>query len=122
MEGVEVVLHQAAIPSVPQSMAEPLENHAANATGTLRVLEAARQAAGVRRVVYAASSAAYGETPALPKVETMPPAPSRPTAARSWPASILQVYARAYGLETVCLRYFNVFGPAAGSRSPSTRR
>ena len=68
--GVEVVFHEAAIASVPQSMAEPLENHAVNATGTMRVLEAARHA-GVRRVVYAASSAAYGDEPTLPKVETM---------------------------------------------------
>ena len=72
--GVEVVYHEAAIASVPQSMAEPLENHAVNATGTMRVLESARRA-GVRRVVYAASSAAYGDEPTLPKVETMAPAP-----------------------------------------------
>jgi len=77
MGGVTAVFHEAAIASVPQSMAEPLENYAVNATGTIRVLEAARHA-GVRRVVYAASSAAYGDDPGLPKVETMRPAPISP--------------------------------------------
>jgi nucleoside-diphosphate-sugar epimerase len=110
MEGVEVVLHHAAIPSVPKSMAEPLENHAANATGTLRVLERARQAK-VRRLVYAASSAAYGDAPGLPKVETMPPAPISPYGGSKLAGEqYMQIYAHAYGVETVCLRYFNVFG------------
>src|SRR4051812_43066738 len=77
MGGVDVVFHEAAIASVPASMAEPLENHAVNATGTMRVLESARHA-GVRRVLYAASSAAYGDEPGLPKVETMRPAPISP--------------------------------------------
>ena len=77
VEGAELIFHEAAIPSVPKSMAEPVENHAANATGTIRVLEQARRAR-VRRVVYAASSAAYGEDPVLPKVETMAPAPISP--------------------------------------------
>jgi nucleoside-diphosphate-sugar epimerase len=115
--GVEVVFHEAAIASVPQSMAEPLENHAVNATGTMRVLESARHA-GVRRVVYAASSAAYGDEPTLPKVETMPPAPISPYGATKLAGEVaMQVYARAFGLETVCLRYFNVFGPRQDPKS-----
>ena len=115
--GVDVVFHEAAIASVPASMAEPLENHAVNATGTMRVLEAARHA-GVRRVVYAASSAAYGDDPRLPKVETMPPAPISPYGASKLAGEVaMQVYARAFGLETVCLRYFNVFGPRQDPKS-----
>ena len=115
--GVEVVFHEAAIASVPQSMAEPLENQSVNATGTMRVLEAARHA-GVRRVVYAASSAAYGDEPTLPKVETMPPAPISPYGATKLAGEVaMQVYARAFGLETVCLRYFNVFGPRQDPKS-----
>ena len=111
INGVELVLHEAAIPSVPKSMAEPIENHAANATGTLRVLEAARRA-GIRRLVYAASSAAYGDDPQLPKIETMPPAPISPYGGSKLAGEqYAQIYARAYGVETVCLRYFNVFGP-----------
>jgi UDP-glucose 4-epimerase len=117
MEGVEVVFHEAAIASVPQSMAEPLENYDVNAIGTLRVLESARRLR-VRRVVYAASSAAYGEDPVLPKVETMAPAPISPYGASKLAGEVaMQVYARAYGLETVCLRYFNVFGPRQDPRS-----
>jgi len=115
--GVEVVFHEAAIASVPQSMAQPLENQAVNATGTMRVLESARQA-GVRRVLYAASSAAYGDEPTLPKVETMPPAPISPYGATKLAGEVaMQVYARAFGLETVCLRYFNVFGPRQDPQS-----
>jgi nucleoside-diphosphate-sugar epimerase len=111
VEGVELVFHEAAIPSVPKSMAEPLENHAANATGTLRVLEQARRA-GIRRLVYAASSAAYGDDPQLPKIESMPPAPISPYGGSKLAGEqYAQIYARAYGVETVCLRYFNVFGP-----------
>jgi UDP-glucose 4-epimerase len=111
INGVELVFHEAAIPSVPKSMAEPIENHAANATGTLRVLEAARRA-GIRRLVYAASSAAYGDDPQLPKIETMPPAPISPYGGSKLAGEqYAQVYSRAYGVETVCLRYFNVFGP-----------
>jgi UDP-glucose 4-epimerase len=117
LAGVEVVYHEAAIASVPQSMAEPLENHAVNATGTWRVLESARLA-GVRRVIYAASSAAYGDEPTLPKVETMPPAPISPYGATKLAGEVaMQVYAKAYGLETVCLRYFNVFGPRQDPKS-----
>lgn len=111
LEGVEVVFHEAAIPSVPKSMAEPVENHEANATGTLKVLDQARRA-GVRRLVYAASSAAYGDDPTLPKLETMTPAPISPYGASKLAGEhYCRVYATAYNLETVCLRYFNVFGP-----------
>ena len=117
LEGVEVVYHEAAIPSVPKSMAEPLENHEANATGTLRVLHAAR-AAGARRLVYAASSAAYGDAPELPKLETMAPAPISPYGASKLAGEYYcQVYAQAFGLETVALRYFNVFGPRQDPKS-----
>src|SRR3954467_6737329 len=117
VEGVELVFHEAAIPSVPKSMAEPIENHAANATGTLRVLEQSRRAK-VRRLVYAASSAAYGDAPGLPKVETMPPAPISPYGGSKLAGEqYAQIYARAYGVETVCLRYFNVFGPRQDPKS-----
>jgi nucleoside-diphosphate-sugar epimerase len=109
--GVEVVFHQAAVPSVPRSLAEPVATHAVNATGTLLVLEAARRA-GVRRLVYAASSSAYGDTPELPKVETMPPRPRSPYALQKWTGECYcRLYAELFGLETVALRYFNVFGP-----------
>jgi nucleoside-diphosphate-sugar epimerase len=111
VQGVEVVLHQAAIPSVPRSLAAPLPSHDANATGTLRVLEAAR-AAGVRRVVYAGSSSAYGDTAVLPKVETMTTSPLSPYAVSKLAGELYcQMYARTMGVETVVLRYFNVFGP-----------
>ncbi len=110
-EGVEVIFHQAAIPSVPRSVAAPLPSHDANATGTLRVLEAAR-ANRVRRVVYAGSSSAYGDTAVLPKVETMPTSPLSPYAVSKLTGELYcQMYARTMGLETVVLRYFNVFGP-----------
>jgi nucleoside-diphosphate-sugar epimerase len=111
VEGADVIFHEAAIPSVPRSIAAPVATHLANATGTLMVLEAARRR-GVRRLVYAGSSSAYGETPTLPKVETMPTAPLSPYAVSKLAGEqYCQVYHRAYGLETVVLRYFNVFGP-----------
>jgi UDP-glucose 4-epimerase len=111
MDGVELVYHQAAIPSVPRSMAAPVASHHANATGTLNVLEAARRKS-VRRVIYAGSSSAYGETPTLPKVESMASAPLSPYAVSKLAGEhYCQVYARAFGVETVVLRYFNVFGP-----------
>ena len=117
VEGVAVVFHEAAIASVPQSMAHPIENHAVNATGTLRVLGAALRA-GVGRVVYAASSAAYGDDPTLPKTEAMTPAPISPYGASKLAGELYcQVYAAAFGLETVSLRYFNVFGPRQDPRS-----
>jgi nucleoside-diphosphate-sugar epimerase len=109
--GSEVIFHQAALPSVPRSLQAPLPSHEANATGTLRVLEAAR-ALGVGRVVYAGSSSAYGDTPVLPKVETMPPLPLSPYAVSKLTGELYcQMYARTFGVETVVLRYFNVFGP-----------
>jgi UDP-glucose 4-epimerase len=109
--GVELVFHEAAIPSVPRSLVDPIASHEANATGTLKLLREAKRA-GVRRVVYAASSSAYGDTPTLPKIETMRPAPVSPYAVSKLTGELYcQVFAGAYGLETVCLRYFNVFGP-----------
>lgn len=106
-----VVFHEAAIPSVPRSVAEPLPTHDVNVTGTLKVLLAARQA-GVRRVVYAGSSSAYGDVPTLPKVESMSPAPLSPYAVSKLAGEYYcQTFHNIYGLETVCLRYFNVFGP-----------
>jgi nucleoside-diphosphate-sugar epimerase len=117
VNGVEVVFHEAAIPSVPRSLADPISSHDANATGTLKVLAAAKKA-GVRRVVYAASSSAYGDTPTLPKVESMRPAPLSPYAVSKLAGEhYCAVYAGAYGLETVSLRYFNVFGPRQDPQS-----
>jgi UDP-glucose 4-epimerase len=111
LRGVEVVFHQAAVPSVPRSVAEPERTHSVNVTGTLGLLEASR-AAGVRRVVFASSSSAYGDTPVLPKVETLPPCPLSPYALQKYAAErYCQLYHRLYGLETVALRYFNVYGP-----------
>ena len=109
--GVEVVFHQGAIPSVPRSVAEPIRTNHANVDGTLRVLESARTA-GVRRVVFAASSSAYGDTEVLPKTETMPANPLSPYALQKYAGEVYcRLYHELYGLETVALRYFNVFGP-----------
>ncbi|HTB59565.1 MAG TPA: SDR family oxidoreductase [Polyangia bacterium] len=117
LDGVELVFHEAAIPSVPRSLANPIASHDANATGTLEVLQAARRA-GVRRLVYAASSSAYGDTPTLPKVETMRPMPLSPYAVSKLAGEhYCRVFAGAYGLETVSLRYFNVFGPHQDPKS-----
>jgi|LWDU01.1.fsa_nt_gi nucleoside-diphosphate-sugar epimerase len=119
-EGVHGIFHEAAQVSVPRSIEDPIASYAVNATGTLRVLEAAR-AAGVERLVFAASSAAYGDSPSLPKVETMTANPLSPYAAGKLAAeSMLAVWARCYGLKTVCLRYFNVFGPRQVDDSPYT--
>lgn len=108
--GAEVIFHQAALPSVPRSIAEPLETHAHCVTGTLHVLKAASDC-GVRRVVYAASSSAYGDAEGDAKVETMPPAPISPYGAAKLAAEYYcQVWHHVYNLQTVCLRYFNVFG------------
>lgn len=110
-EGADAVLHLAALPSVPKSVALPLETHEANATGTLSVFVAARDA-GVRRVVYASSSSVYGDTPTLPKVETMPTKPLSPYAVQKLTTELYgRVFHALYGLETIGLRYFNVFGP-----------
>jgi len=109
--GVDCVLHQAAVPSVPRSVRDPLGSNEANVTGTLTMLVAAQEA-GVRRFVYAASSSAYGNTDTLPKVETMPTDPLSPYAvAKVAGEGYCRAFYRLHGLETVCLRYFNVFGP-----------
>src|SRR5271168_3756238 len=109
--GVDFVLHQAAIPSVPKSVIDPLGSNRASVDGTLNVLVAARDAK-VKRVVYAASSSAYGDTPTLPKHEAMKPDPISPYAvAKLAGEHYMRSFARVYGMETVSLRYFNVFGP-----------
>jgi len=111
LEGVEVVFHEAAIPSVPRSVDNPEETHRACVEGTFALLNAARRA-GVRRVVYAASSSAYGDQATLPKAEHMRPEPLSPYAvAKLVGEYYCQVWSRVYGFETVALRYFNVFGP-----------
>jgi len=116
--GIDIVLHQAAIPSVPRSVADPLTTHRANVDATVSVLVAAKDA-GVRRVVYAASSSAYGDTPALPKREDMPPNPLSPYALQKLVGEqYLQMFTRLYGLDTVSIRYFNVFGPRQDPSSP----
>jgi UDP-glucose 4-epimerase len=111
LRGVEVVFHQAALPSVPQSIADPATSHAVNATGTLNVLVASRDA-GARRVVCASSCAVYGDQATQPQREDQPPAPLSPYAGAKLVSEVYAaVWERAYGLETVALRYFNVFGP-----------
>jgi len=111
LEGVDYVFHQAALPSVQRSVSEPVATHEADATGTLNLLVAAKEA-GVRRFVYAGSSSAYGDTPQLPKVETMPPRPRSPYAAAKLAGEhYCGAFYHSYGLETVVLRYFNIFGP-----------
>jgi len=110
-KGVDCIFHEAAIPSVPKSVDDPIGTNEPNLTGTLYVLEAARKA-GVKRVLYAASSAAYGDSPELPKTEAMLPAPLSPYAVQKLAGEhYLASYYRVYGLETVSLRYFNIFGP-----------
>jgi len=110
-EGADYVLHQAAIPSVPKSVLDPLASNRANVDGTLNLLVAARDAK-VKRVVYAASSSAYGDTPTLPKREDMTPNPISPYAvAKLAGEHYMTSFYRCYGLETVSLRYFNIFGP-----------
>lgn len=111
VDDVEVVFHQAAIPSVPRSVEEPIRTNSVNVDGTLLLLESARRA-GVRRVVYAASSSAYGDTEELPKVESMPANPKSPYALQKYAGEVYcRLYTELYGLETVALRYFNIFGP-----------
>lgn len=111
LEDVELIFHEAAIPSVPRSVKNPVETHVACVDATFSLLNAARMN-GVRRVVYAASSSAYGDQPTLPKDEEMRPDPLSPYAvAKLVGEYYCQVFTRAYNLETVCLRYFNVFGP-----------
>jgi UDP-glucose 4-epimerase len=118
VEGVDCVFHQAALASVPRSMERPLDTHAACVTGTLNVLDAARRA-GVRRLVYAASSSAYGDQPASSKRETDLPAPISPYgAAKLAGENYCRAFTAAYGFETVAIRYFNVFGPRQDPNSP----
>lgn len=110
-QGVDYVVHLAARTSVPKSVTDPLETNRVNIDGTLNVLVAARDAK-VRRLVYAASSSAYGETPTLPKVETMTPEPISPYGVTKYVGELYaQVFGRVYGLENASIRYFNVFGP-----------
>jgi UDP-glucose 4-epimerase len=112
------VLHQAAIPSVPKSVLDPLGSNRANVDGTVNVLVAARDAK-VKRLIYAASSSAYGDTPTLPKHEAMPPNPISPYAvAKLTGEYYMTAFYRCYGLETVSLRYFNIFGPRQDPSSP----
>ena len=111
LEGVEVIFHQAALPSVPRSVENPLETHQACVNGTFNLLLKAKEN-NVRRVIYAASSSAYGDQLTLPKVETMSPEPLSPyAAAKLMGEYYCQVFSKVYNLETFCLRYFNVFGP-----------
>jgi nucleoside-diphosphate-sugar epimerase len=115
--GVDCVLHQAALPSVPRSVADPLGCHHNCVTATVALLEAARRA-GVRRVVLASSSSVYGDQPELPKRESQQPAPRSPYAAAKLCSELYAaVYSRLHGLSTVCLRYFNVFGPRQDPKS-----
>jgi nucleoside-diphosphate-sugar epimerase len=116
--GVDYVLHQAAIPSVPRSVQDPLTSHRANVDAALNVLIAARDA-GVKRLVYAGSSSVYGDTPTLPKREDMPPGPLSPYALQKLVAEqYCRMFTRLYGFETVTIRYFNVFGPRQNPGSP----
>jgi nucleoside-diphosphate-sugar epimerase len=118
MSGVEVVFHQAAVVSVPQSIEDPVETAMVNDLGTLNVLEAARRS-GVRRVVFASSCAVYGDLPQLPKKEDMDTKLLSPYAASKLHGeNYAKLYAEVYGLETVCLRYFNVYGPRQDPSSP----
>ena len=117
VDGVEVVFHEAALPSVPRSIADPIGSNHANVDGTLALLWAAHQA-NVRRVIYAASSSAYGNSPQFPRVETIMPEPLSPYAVAKLAG---EYYCRAFhecfGLETIVLRYFNIFGPRQNPRS-----
>jgi len=118
VRGAAVVFHEAAIPSVPRSIDDPVPSHEVNIDGTFNVLRAAREG-GVGRVVYAASSSAYGDTEVLPKVETMAPRPKSPYALQKLTGeSYCAVFSQVFGLETVALRYFNVYGPRQDPSSP----
>src|SRR3981189_3278825 len=118
MHEAEYVLHLAARTSVPKSVKDPIETNRINIDGTLNVLVAARDAQ-VKRIVFAASSSAYGETATLPKVETMGPQPISPYGVTKYVGELYaQTFGRCYGLENVCLRYFNIFGPRQEPSSP----
>ncbi len=117
VKGVEAVFHQGALPSVPRSIADPLATNEVNITGTLNVFLASRDA-GVRRVVYASSSSVYGNSDVLPKIESMSPCPVSPYAATKLAGEVYgKIFYKLYGLETVGLRYFNVFGPRQNPNS-----
>ncbi|HEX4348506.1 MAG TPA: SDR family oxidoreductase [Vicinamibacterales bacterium] len=118
VDGIDYVLHQAAIPSVPRSVKDPVTSNRANIDASINVLVAARDA-GVKRLVYAGSSSAYGDTPTLPKREDMPTNPLSPYALQKLVAEqYCQMFTRLYGFETVTIRYFNVFGPRQDPGSP----
>jgi nucleoside-diphosphate-sugar epimerase len=118
VQGVDYVLHQAAIPSVPRSVKDPVTSHRANVDASLNILVAARDG-GVKRLVYAGSSSAYGNTPTLPKHEDMPTNPLSPYALQKLVAEqYCQMFTALYGFETVTIRYFNVFGPRQDPGSP----
>lgn len=118
LRGAEIVFHEAAIPSVPRSIKDPVPSHEININGTFQVLRAAA-AGGVRRVVYAASSSAYGDTEVLPKIETMTPRPKSPYALQKLVGEYYSdIFYTCFGLDTVSLRYFNVFGPRQDPSSP----
>ncbi len=111
VDGVDYVIHQGALPSVPRSVSDPISSNSANIDGTLNLLVASRDA-GVKRLVYASSSSVYGDTPVLPKREDMPPNPLSPYAMTKLGAEYYcRIFTKLYGFETVSLRYFNVFGP-----------
>jgi nucleoside-diphosphate-sugar epimerase len=117
-KGVDFVLHTAALPSVPRSVKDPRTSHTANIGGTFNLLEGARSA-GVKRVVYSASSSAYGNQPGFPRLETMVPMPIAPYPVQKLAGEFyMKSYWQVYGLETVCLRYFNIFGPRQVPDSP----
>ncbi|MBN2372633.1 SDR family oxidoreductase [bacterium] len=116
-KGVDFVIHQAALPSVPRSVADPISSNRANVDGTLNILWAARET-GVKRVVYASSSSVYGNQPTVQKHEAMPANPMSPYAISKYAGELYsQVFCQIYGISTVCLRYFNVFGPRQDPRS-----
>ena len=117
-EGIDFILHQGALASVPRSVKDPLTSHQSNINGTLNLLLAARDAR-VRRIVYAASSSAYGDQPTQPKQEDMLPLPLSPYAVQKLACEYyIQAFYHAYGLEGICLRYFNIFGPRQAADSP----
>jgi UDP-glucose 4-epimerase len=117
-KGIDYILHQGALASVPRSVMDPLSSHESNINGTLNLLLAAKEA-GVRRIVYAASSSAYGDQPTQPKHEEMLPMPLSPYAVQKLTCEYyIQAFHRVYGLEGICLRYFNIFGPRQAADSP----
>lgn len=117
MDGIDIVFHEAAMVSVPQTIENPIKAHDVNVTGTLGLLSAAANA-GVKRFVFASSSAVYGDSPELPKTETMAPEPLSPYAAQKLAGeAYCRVFNAVYGLPTVCLRYFNVYGPRQNPES-----